>query len=117
LIWGFENFKQAYTIRRVFASDDDKSPWTGEPQKISVLHSGVMTQSLLQCCFTCFPESPNWLTFILLHVFRGVTAAAINTAFRFHAIAEKSNMYETVCYYTPTSKEEKKEWEETHSIK
>lgn len=55
-----------------------------------------------------FPESPNLLTFILLHVFRGATAAAINTAFRFHVIVKKSNMNETFCYYTPTSKGEKR---------
>lgn len=30
--------------------------------------------------------------------------AAINTAFRFHAIVKKSNMYATLCYYTWTNK-------------
>lgn len=48
------------------------------------------------------------LTFILLNVFREVTAATINTACRFHAIVKRSNMYEHLCYYTLTTKGEER---------
>lgn len=63
-----------------------------------------MTWGPPQWCFTCFPKSPSLLTFILLNVFREVTAATINMACRFHAIVRRSNMYEHLCYYTLTSK-------------
>lgn len=65
-----------------------------------------MTQSLLQGCFTSSPLSPNLLTFISLPVCRGVTAAAINPALRFGVRVKKSNMDETLCCCTLTSKEE-----------
>lgn len=59
-----------------------------------------MTQGPPQWCFTCFPKSPSLLTFILLNVFREVTAATINMACRFHAIVRRSNTYEHLCYCT-----------------
>lgn len=67
-----------------------------------------MTRGPVQWCFTCFPKSPSLLTFILLNVFREVTAATINTACRFHAIVKRSNMYEHLCYYTLTTKGEER---------